>query len=173
VFLDFDGVVNSAKTWGYVPPRLPFDDHLCRRVGKLVMRTGAYVVASTAWRTFREFDEALKTVFAKAGIPMNRYIGKTPVLYSNQLTEQVPRAAEVQAWLTTQQQRGVPVEAYVILDDMEHFGGMHHVWCDPDYGFTEGNLAAAVKILGGTLDTRSQPNAPAPARAGRRTPRTR
>lgn len=115
IFLDIDGVLNSARydcereygDGNIDPSRLPL-------VKSIVDATGAVIVLSTTWRRHWDISpdkrdsigEELDAVFASAGLSV---ADKTPWF------EKFDRAAEIREWL---KQHDGEVESFVILDDV-------------------------------------------------------
>ncbi len=120
VFLDIDGVLNSA-TWFREHGESVLDDagHLdpaaCVRVQRLCEVTGAEIVISSTWRLLYPLA-GLRTVLASRGLTA-QILGVTPDLSAD-------RGEEIQRWLDnvrsvprTSACRPLTVEGIVILDD--------------------------------------------------------
>lgn len=106
LFLDIDGVLNSAKTccaFGGYPMELAhiaaFDQAAIRLVQRLCDSAGVQIVLSSAWRISHPFAE----VGSALGLPI---IDRTP-------SSAGPRGREIQAWLDAHPE----VEQYAIVDD--------------------------------------------------------
>ena len=112
IFLDFDGVLNSAKS--------PVDsgtDGLVIESGKMellkqiVDATGAEIVLSTSWREYWSADPGkcgstgarIRQIFDAHGL---RILDKTPVLHTR-------REQEIVSWLEAHPE----VREFVVLDD--------------------------------------------------------
>ena len=114
IFLDIDGVLNSAR---YDRIRMEnqgnIDETRLILLKRVVDETGALIVLSSSWRKYWEKDEVLcdeigreiNAAFAQYGLAV---YDKTACLASND------RAAEIRMWLKS---RG-DVEAFAIFDDL-------------------------------------------------------
>lgn len=112
VFLDFDGVLNSAA---YDRARTPnegnIDETRMPLLRALIEQTGAEIVLSTSWREHwsssdeerDEIGDEIDGLFAAYGM---RISDKTPTLKA--------RADEILAWLSLHPE----VSSFVILDDI-------------------------------------------------------
>ena len=133
VFLDIDRVLGPGA--GRIEP------DKVRRLNRITARTGAVIVASTAWRTampWPVFVRKLKQAGIKAPI-----ISRTPNLG-------VPfeeRWQEIKYWLDQHPE----VTGYAILDDIEDFGPLahRHVWTGDErrLGLQDGDVALAVLLV--------------------------
>ncbi|MEI6580790.1 MAG: HAD domain-containing protein [bacterium] len=102
LFLDIDGVCNSAKTFDKDPKDyFPLDKFMCFLVGKIQLDTGCEVVLSSSWR---HHLEGIKTVEQKI-VPI---LDITPDLEVDSI-----RGDEIQEWLDEHPE----VEKYAIIDD--------------------------------------------------------
>lgn len=112
IFLDFDGVLNSAK---YLLGRENFgvviDPARMILLRRIVEATGAKIVLSTSWREhwskgLPECDSTgifINDIFGKYGL---RIWDKTPELHAR-------REAEIKSWLDEHPE----VKSFVVLDD--------------------------------------------------------
>ena len=116
VFLDFDGVLNSAK---YDEERdktrnTNIDESRLPYLKRIVEKTGAKIVLTTSWREHWNKNEAdcddvgvwLNALFEKYGL---KIYDKTPRLHFG-----AGRKAEVFSWLEYPPEK---IENYVIIDD--------------------------------------------------------
>lgn len=100
LFLDIDGVVNSADSTNFKGSLWPLDPHKAFLVGKIQLDTGCEVVLSSSWRHHPDgVAEVNKRVV--------KLLDKTPD------SKDGFRGAEVQAWLDEHPE----VTRYAILDD--------------------------------------------------------
>ena len=111
LFLDIDGVLNSAK-WLQGKPRKtwPFehiDPAAVQLLNRIVRETSCKIVISSSWRVLTPF-RSLGMVLACRGFEFaSHIIGQTPRHgFDN-------RGMEIQAWLHTR----FDVERFVIVDD--------------------------------------------------------
>jgi hypothetical protein len=100
IFLDIDGVLNSASTPN--PRRFPYivDDRLLARFRELVRKTGATVVPSSTWRV----DPVGRLAANLYEVPFDDVCPDMPG---------APRCEEMQSWL----QQHPEVIRYAVLDD--------------------------------------------------------
>ena len=104
LFLDVDGVLNTARTIAYQNTALALDPYMVLLVDRIVQATGCKVVLSSSWR----YEEQASALVMKA-VP---FIDTTP---KNQgLTS---RGTEIKEWLSKHPE----VEKYAILDDATDF----------------------------------------------------
>lgn len=155
IFLDIDGVLNSAR---YERIRTENDGNIDESrlplLQKIVDETGAEIVLSSTWRLHWSENETecdrvgkeLNTLLARYGLHIK---DKTPVLGTSYL-----RADEIAAWLKTHEGE---YDTFVILDDT--FSG----WCDlqnylvkTDFlirrGLEEKHVQKAIEILNGKTE---------------------
>lgn len=100
LFLDIDGVVNSADSTNFKGSLWPLDPYKAFLVGKIQDVTGCEVVLSSSWRHHPEgIAEVEKRI--------------VPILDITPNDEHGFRGAEVQAWLD----KNPEVTKYAILDD--------------------------------------------------------
>lgn len=114
IFLDFDGVLNTRRTWGYFPRDGAVDPDKVERVHALCQAFDAVVVISSAWREIFTLCELQGILARRGGLPSKYVIDVTQVL-------PMPRGQEIKEWLSAHDARARP---FVILDDL----------------FTEGNF---------------------------------
>ena len=116
IFLDFDGVLNSAQYDKIrdVSSNTNLDETRMPLLKQIVDATGAVIVLSTSWRSHWSKKESectpiggwINATFAKYGMAI---YDKTP-----QLSFQAGRQKEILSWLEYPPER---VDSYVILDD--------------------------------------------------------
>lgn len=162
IFLDFDGVLNSAASFVYekrvrkARPETddlgPVNQTLCKVCTSNFQHIldevpDAKIVISSTWRQL--FDlEWLEDKLAEYGIDSSRVIDKTPSMYGRE------RGREIESWLEDHPE----VTQFVILDD-NYIGPPYqdnHVDTGPNFvkstwnvGLTLSLAVEAVKILGG------------------------
>ena len=152
IFLDIDGVLNSAKydkqrksTDGNIDPtRLPL-------LKRIIEATNAKIVLTSTWRKFWEMNEEsanqtgkeLNRIFKSAGLEI---FDKTPVLGS--------RKEEISAWIFKNKGQ---INSFCIIDDIA-FGweelGNFVVNTNPliGYGLEENHVKKAIEILNSKKD---------------------
>jgi hypothetical protein len=143
IFLDFDGVLNHAKTPA-VDGLLPLDprcvDILNRLLGHEIT---AFVVISSSWRIGRELHQ-LRDILVKAGLKLtyaSRLLGVTQ-------QTQFCRGNEIQTWLNSMY--GTP-DSILILDDDSDMGPLKPYLLQTSLdtgGLREDHLSAAIEMLG-------------------------
>lgn len=147
VFLDIDGVLNSATWHREQPrsagPRAHFDPAAVARLNRLTDRTGAGIVVSSSWRQFgaRYVCDTLRSVGVTAPL-----VGMTPILDDGlRIMRPLPRGHEIQAWLDA----AVPVPVFVILDDEPDMGFLHRrlVLTRHEVGLTDTDVDRAIALL--------------------------
>ncbi len=155
LFLDFDGVLNSDK-WFTLPEyhRGPLHDswrHLhhidpagVARVNTIVDKSGAVVIASTAWRVVYQVDQ-LNSMLKLKGATFE-IVDRTPEIVPKKMSSYVPRGKEIQKFFDS---IGGPPDEFVILDDLNDM--LHltpHLVRTNDYvGLTDADVEKALKIL--------------------------
>jgi len=107
LFLDIDGVLNSAYVIEKCGRGDIIDRTMVERVNRIVDATDCKIVISSTWRLFYPLG-VLSALLRVHGL-RDVLIGKTPDLDRSQYN----RGDEIQAWLDTQP----CVEKFVILDD--------------------------------------------------------
>ena len=112
IFLDFDGVLNSAKyLLGREDYGVVIDPARMRLLERIVAATGAKIVLSTSWREHwsknaGECDSTgvlINSIFSEYGLQV---YDKTPELHAR-------REIEIKSWLD----RHPEVKSFVVLDD--------------------------------------------------------
>lgn len=112
IFLDFDGVLNSAKyLLGCGDCGMAIDPTRMVLLRRIVDATGAKIVLSTSWREHWETNSAkrdnigvrINDIFSKYGLQI---WDKTPELHAR-------REMEIKSWLDKHPE----VKSFVVLDD--------------------------------------------------------
>ncbi len=106
LFLDVDGVLNSAKSSAHNNEVFALDPYMCLLVARICEQTGAEIVLSSSWRLSDESSEVIK----QRVFPV--FIDKTPDLHGS-----TDRGCEIQAWMDVHPE----VTRYAILDDNPDF----------------------------------------------------
>lgn len=120
LFLDIDGVCNSARTAQRHRGAIGIDPYMAFLVGKIVIATGCYIVLSSSWRLHKEGrDEITKQVC--------KFIDSTPFMPKQGGAEACERGHEIKTWLDRNMIikcdicrdpcPGHTVDRYAILDD--------------------------------------------------------
>lgn len=147
IFLDFDGVLNSAAFLQKNPyaksahqrGELVFDPAAMGILNDLCRSTRAAVVISSDWRK-RYGHDVLARMLADAGFQhRERVVGQTPDMGS------APRGFEIYSWLMLRK----PVSRVVILDDRADMEPLEKklVQTNPVVGLTKGDAVKAAGIL--------------------------
>jgi hypothetical protein len=153
IFLDIDGVLNSAqyfKDLYYIfkfpdPPSQPalhdrIDPIAVTRLNRLTDTTGAMIVLSSTWRMgFKGDTEAVATFFKSVGIT-GEVIGMTPVLTHF-------RGAEISRWLI--ENDPTDICKFIILDDSDDMGNIIHklIRTNLKYGLLDSHVDKAIEML--------------------------
>jgi hypothetical protein len=143
IFLDIDGVLNSANTPN--PRKFPYivDPKLLKRFKRLLQRTGAKVVLSSTWR----YDPAGIFSAKHWGIPFIDVIPDMP---------KRPRRDEVLAWLKAHPK----VKRFVVIDDEDdELDELPLFQPSPDTGLTEKMVKGVTEFLAGRTDKDMRRNA--------------
>lgn len=125
VFLDVDGVLNSARWMAEGHMRRDadgehFDPWACSFLEEVTRRTGCVYVLSSAWRIIHPFARVQGFINA-AGAPSVRIIGETPhwaTRHGSIVGAHDRRGSEIAAWL---KEHGEPAR-WAILDDSDDMG---------------------------------------------------
>jgi hypothetical protein len=167
IFLDFDGVLNSAQSaqfWHSRRDQAAWEDAMYRdwpgtlkeyiamefcpiafsNVEELVKRTGAKIVVSSTWR-IGETVETLKEILKPSQIIASAVIGKTES-FSN------VRGNEIKKWVDSWNNmiKNDPITNYVIIDDdsdMLEEQKTSFVKTSSLHGFQFADMLKAEKIL--------------------------
>lgn len=159
IFLDFDGVLNSAASFVMENRRRKKDkriktplnqtlDRVCASNFQYILDQvpDAKIVISSAWRTFYKMAW-LKKKLREYGIDSSRVIGKTGVLFSGW------RGREISDWLEDHPE----VTEYIVLDDNSLVTETHNkrfiktTWAT---GLTLPHVYEALKLFGVELNHR-------------------
>jgi hypothetical protein len=159
IFLDFDGVLNSAASFHMeyrirkfnpnddsLPPVMETLCRVCTSNFQYILDTvpDAKIVISSTWRELFSIDW-LKDKLASYGIDSSRVIDKTPSISSAYY-----RGTEIKKWM--EMHMGEEVTHFVIIDD-NHIGGPYGdkeiVSTSWDVGLTIIGALKAIEILGG------------------------
>jgi len=141
LFLDFDGVLNTPRTWIRQPVHARIESRLVRRVARICTQANARVVISSSWRCSHELAELRRWLAAK-GLRRSYVIDSTRDL-------QIDRQMEILAWLSEHPE----CSNYVILDDdtagYGEWDKLSDRWVrvDPETGVTDDDVRAALRIL--------------------------
>lgn len=156
IFLDFDGVLNSARFMETNAQGLQFghsqiDPEAIERLNRIVEMTGAQIVISSSWRHVWSKNEIVRMMEKRGFRHSDAVIDITPSL-------QGPRGDEIAQWLGMEDERRRidaergDVESFVILDDSTDFPDPemqdHFVNTDFDVGLTDDDANRAIFILG-------------------------
>ena len=160
IFLDFDGVLNTAlwhsqanrdklkDKYGY-----KFDPNAVANLKKILDKTGADIVISSSWKCIGLAE--LHKMWKERCLP-GKVIGVTPNSLSDEILLSANlddfhktniRGSEIKEWLMLY---GKDVSHYAILDDVYDIlpeQESHFVWTNPVVGITEGNAMQAIMIL--------------------------
>jgi hypothetical protein len=150
IFLDIDGVMNTASWLNTQPPfslRLYPERALhpvaVQRLNDITEQTGAAIVISSTWR-MKMGLQRLREVFAGVGLRAT-IIDVTPSLPMRDDTLALHREQELISWL----RRHPEVQAYIVLDDLPIGGAFSPtaILIDPEVGLTDDDASRAVDIL--------------------------
>ena len=146
IFLDVDGVLNSAKFDRWLQERHMkyyygyelLDQNALLNLQDIVFVTGADIVLSSSWRLSRSCSERLRQQLLPYGL---QFIDKTVCL------RQEDRGEEIKEWLS----RHPEVDHFVILDDDDEFKDdllkNNFVKTTFEEGLLEQHAAKAIEIL--------------------------
>ena len=154
IFLDIDGVLDTYKS------HYMLDPVLLDRLGKILGRTGAWIVVSSSWRASNVPDTVeFMTDYDNPRVGSNPFpftdkvVGVTPILNSvvdGDIDRPATRGEEIAAYL-----KAHPCDNYVILDDCDEMlrdQWPHLVLVNDEVGLTEADVEKAVGILNQTQD---------------------
>ena len=162
VFLDVDGVLNSAHWWKVrtgVPEEAneadyayySIDPSAVLRLNRLLDESGAICVLSSTWRTIYPLTR-MQGYLKNRGFT-GRLLGATPNHASHEMTKDdrgrwTRRGNEIQAWLDMLGPRHQP-ESFVILDDDDDMAHLADrlVKTTFDHGLTDDDVKKALEIL--------------------------
>lgn len=172
VFLDFDGVLNTAASEAFRPPRryrrwgifcedsfvwsmpklasgggrvpLILERERVAVAQSLIATTGASIVISSTWREVASIDH-IGAMLAEAGWADAPIVDVTPSAHS--IGVYGSRSAEVRAWVKRHLQ---PDDRWVALDDnWDDNDVTNAVRVAPDTGLSEADADRAINILRG------------------------
>ena len=164
LFLDIDGVLNSADWYRYrrdVLGRDPrnvtmfdrdvweFDPKAVARLVEIIERTGIKIVISSSWRIIHTLPEIRSLLYA-AGVPKSLdldaiIIGVTP------RSDRGFRGDEIDAWMMTALDTLPQIEKYAIIDDDSDFNEfqlpyfVHTSW---EHGINDNHVDQVCDIIG-------------------------
>lgn len=110
LFLDIDGVLNSASVLHQKGRGDAICEKMVARVNQIIEATGCKIVISSTWRLLHKIDQ-LKQILITHGLS-DVIIDYTPHLNYNRI-----RGDEIQLWLDSHK-----VDKFVILDDNSDMG---------------------------------------------------
>lgn len=151
LFLDIDGVVNSAEyfreTDFTVEPETyleyyyrKIDPQLVARLNRILSETGAKVVISSSWRVMHSKEDILFML-------QQRGFAGDIIDVTLRLTQDT-RGDEIRIWLENTREN---IESFVILDDDSDMAnlGQYHVHTTWEKGLQDEHVEKAVSILNG------------------------
>jgi hypothetical protein len=158
IFLDIDGVINSAFEWVSTSERGPapinttlWDIHdltpkYIGRLNDIIAATGAKVVISSSWRiqyTYTQIEAMLK----QQGF-VGEVIGETPQFNRTPDGVVQDRGDEIKFWVNANDD----IDAFVILDDIDFDGIINYyypqfVHIKKSTGLLPKHVEKAIKIL--------------------------
>lgn len=123
LFLDIDGVLNSARWMLKQPKTTNFIRELDRKavalLAEIIARTNAKIVVSSSWRVMYAMS-VLRDIFIESGFPAPcPIIGATPTWCHTPDGVERVRGHEIQSWLNSSAEDATVerVEEFAILDD--------------------------------------------------------
>lgn len=150
IFLDFDGVINSAKFINdyldqfkqptektyYITEHI--DAIAIQRVNKIVEALNAKVVISSAWRKAYCLDKLCKILESKGF--SGEIIGETEILNKD-------RGIEIQTWMD---RNNISADRVLILDDNDNMRHLSHrlILTSFDTGITDEHVQKAMELFG-------------------------
>ena len=146
LFLDIDGVLNSAKYIEDYPgccdrqwATSMLDPAACARLERVLAATGAEIVVSSAWRVLHSPEE-IQGYLHERGVLSARVVGETPAAWLNG-----GREAEIQAYLDDHPE----ITRYAIVDDMPHMGALSHSFVSTTWalGLLDEHVSRLVALL--------------------------
>lgn len=106
LFLDIDGVLNSAKTFEDKHRHEAIDTAMVERINSVVNATGCQIVISSTWRVLWDLNE-LRHILEAHGL-RDVVVGATP--------DMGRRDVEILAWLEEHSE----VQQFAVVDDDAH-----------------------------------------------------
>lgn len=143
IFLDFDGVLNSAISWENYKKNHLAPEHI-NILNQITDLTNSRIVISSSWRYGTSLT-SLRAMLKRKGVKA-KVIGKTPELRSDQWQDLVSRGQEIQVWLDDN-----PHDRFIILDDGDDMGHLtpYLIQTDHKTGLTKEHIEPAVRLLTG------------------------
>jgi hypothetical protein len=148
IFLDFDGVLVTAKSLRRASGEAAEADPLCvTELNRLTDITGAKLVISSTWRLWRSFSDLQRLL--KHWSVKGECIGLTPNLckiqggvYFNKC-----RGEEIAGWLASQDMK--EIQRFTILDDDRDMGALlpFLIQTKMESGLTTAHVHKAVAML--------------------------
>lgn len=150
VFLDVDGVLNYKGCTSYYGGIYFVADEKLELLEKIIDATNAEIVLTSTWR-----QGASDMINGIQSFEANLYEELVNALEMHNLeiwdctgAEEESRGEEIQSWISRQD---VPLESFVILDDMcdEEFGGLKDwlLQTDAEEGLQPYHVNMAIQIL--------------------------
>ncbi len=164
IFLDIDGVLNSAHWWKVRPPldeygnsdvhsRRSIDPTAVAHLNTIVEKSGAVIVLSSTWRTMHPLSY-MQSLLKKRGFT-GKIFAATPdfASFSNPTDDEgnilyIRRGKEIQAWLDMLGPDRQP-DSFVILDDDDDMGHLSNCLVKTTFqkGLTDEHVIAALEVL--------------------------
>ena len=140
LFLDFDGVLNTPKTWGSWrnarKPIVPIEDHLLENVRTLVDMFDMLVVISSTWRNVMDRDDIIKALdTVGARLYPDELAWKTDFVGDH-------RGRQIERWLDAR-----PCAHLILDDDSDFLPGQNPIKTDYKVGFSEEAMNKAIRKL--------------------------
>lgn len=151
LFLDFDGVLNTASYRKNLDLylRSPIEREKLSFIKKIVDATDAEIVLSTSWRRYWQFNGAHTD---KTGILIDKLFSEYGVTVTSKTPSKNPlrRDEEIDLWL--RDRYFTKIESYCILDDVAEIfpaetARNHLVLTDGEIGITDSDVKKAISML--------------------------
>jgi len=144
VFLDWDGVINTAKSRADYFDFESIDMACLKRVSEICKYTGAKVVITSTWRKLYSQEQFAYSLDLEGLEYPLEVIGMTPVSVKNR-----QRGFEIEVWLRDYSARFEDDIQFVILDDDVDMGNLvgHLVRTDGEVGLSDENVMEAIAML--------------------------
>jgi phosphoglycolate phosphatase-like HAD superfamily hydrolase len=146
IFLDFDGVLVTRKSWYVRSGNMATGDPDCvKALNRILEAAGADIVVSSTWRIGNSIAQ-LQEILSSWGV-IGEVLDKTPRLIETcgSLYVARPRGDEIATFLENYQS----VESFVILDDDADMGELlpRLVQTTFELGLTEADADKAIALL--------------------------
>lgn len=167
IFLDIDGVLNSAQTFRsrYEEEQIDINDifswylsdislSLVQNLNKIISGTGADIVISSSWKNSRR--DMIEPVFKAAGV-LGKIVGYTPNLPCVRGEE--IRQWIIEHWVIDKYRKEGEFTNYVILDDdsdMLLWQKDNFVNVDNKIGLSDGDIEKVFRILRGVYKWKTE-----------------